>query len=71
MTAGLALRTLADHCALTIRAFCQACGRSVALNHQALADRDGWDVPARRHPAAAQVPAVRETDRKADEGIVP
>ena len=40
----LVLRTLADHRAFTLQAFCQACDRSVALNHQALADRCGWDV---------------------------
>ena len=40
----LVLRTLADHRAFTLRAFCQGCDRSVELNHQALADRCGWDV---------------------------
>ncbi len=40
----LVLRTLADHRAFTLRAFCQACNRSVELNHQALADRCGWHV---------------------------
>ncbi len=40
----LVLCTLADHRAFTLRAFCQACDRSVELNHQALADRYGWDV---------------------------
>ncbi len=45
VTAGLVLRTLADHQAFTLRAFCQACNRSVALDHQALADRYRWDVP--------------------------
>ena len=43
-TGPVVLRTLADHRAFTLRAFCQACDRSVELNHQALADRCGWDV---------------------------
>ena len=41
---NLVLRTLADHRAFTLRAFRQACDRSVALDHQALADRCGSDV---------------------------
>ncbi len=41
---GLVLRTLADHQAFTLRAFCQACDRSVALDTQGLADRWGWNV---------------------------
>ncbi len=40
----LVLRTLADYRAFTLRAFCQACDRSVELDHQALADRQGRDV---------------------------
>ena len=40
---GLVLRTLADHQAFTLRAFCQARDRSIALDKQALADRSGWD----------------------------
>ena len=40
----LVLRTLADHRAFTLRAFCQACDRGVELDRQALADRDGEDV---------------------------
>ena len=38
------LRTLADHRAFTLSAFCQTCDRSVALDKDALADRYGWDV---------------------------
>jgi hypothetical protein len=38
------LRTLADHQASTLAAFCRRCDRSVTLDHQALADRFGWDV---------------------------
>ncbi len=38
------LRTLADYQAFTLSAFCQACDRSVALDHQAVADRWGWGV---------------------------
>jgi len=38
------LRTLADHRAFTLRAFCPTCGRSVPLDHEALARRFGWDV---------------------------
>ncbi len=40
----IVLRTLADYQAFTLSAFCQACDRSVALDHQALADRWGWEV---------------------------
>ena len=35
VTAGLVLRTLADHRPFTLRAFWQACDRSVLLDHQA------------------------------------
>ena len=38
------LRTLADHRAFTLSAFCQACDRSVVLDKSQLADRYGWDV---------------------------
>ncbi len=38
------LRTLADYQAFTLSALCQACDRSVVLDHQALADRWGWEV---------------------------
>ncbi len=41
---GLVLRTLADHQAFTLRAFCQACDRSVSLDHQALMARFGPKV---------------------------
>ena len=41
---GMVVRTLADHQVFTLRAFCQPCDRSVVLDHQALADRWGWDV---------------------------
>ena len=41
---SLVLRTLADHQAFTLTAFCRPCDRSVLLNQQALADRWGWDV---------------------------
>ena len=41
---SVVLRTLADHRAVTLRAFCRDCDRSVLLEHQALADRYGWDV---------------------------
>ncbi len=39
------LRTLADHRAFTLSAFCQARDRSVPLDKDQLADRYGWDVP--------------------------
>ncbi len=38
------LRTLADYQAFTLSALCQACDRSVLLDHQALVDRWGWEV---------------------------
>ena len=38
------LDTLAEHRGLTLTAFCLACNRSVALVHQGLADRFGWNV---------------------------
>ena len=41
---GLVLRTLAEYQAFSLSAFCRACDRSVALNHQALADRWEWHV---------------------------
>ncbi len=44
MSGPLVLRTLADHRAFTLSAFCQACDRSVVLDKDALADRYGWDV---------------------------
>ena len=44
VTDGLVPRTLADHQAFTLLAFCQTCDRSVELDHQALAGRCGWDV---------------------------
>ena len=45
MTTGpVVLRTLADHQAFTLGAFCRECDRSVTLDHQALADRFGRDV---------------------------
>ncbi len=42
--AGFVLRTLADHRAFTLSAFCQACDRSVVLDKDQLANRYGWDV---------------------------
>ena len=45
MTGGpVVLRTLADYQAFTLSALCQACDRSVTLDHQTLADRWGSDV---------------------------
>ena len=44
VTDGMVLRTLADYQAFTLRAFCQACDRSIALDKRALADRWGWNV---------------------------
>ena len=43
-TGPVVLRTLADHRAFSLSAFCQACDRSVALDKDRLADRYGWDV---------------------------
>ena len=40
----LVLRTLADHQAFTLGAFCWECDRSVTLDRQTLADRFGREV---------------------------
>ena len=52
-------RTLVDHEAFTLRAFCQAYGRSVTLDHQALAARWGSDVLRQDIRRQLKVPAVR------------
>lgn len=45
MTGGaVVLRTLADYQPFTLRAFCPTSGRSVPLDHEALARRFGWDM---------------------------
>ncbi len=45
MTGGaVVLRTLADYQPFTLRAFCPNCGRSVPLDHEALARRFGWEA---------------------------
>ncbi len=42
--APVVLRTLADHRPFTLSAVCQACDRSVAADHQALAGRYGSGI---------------------------
>ena len=44
MNVTVVLRTLADHQAFTLRAFCQACDRAVELDQTALAARFGGDI---------------------------